>query len=168
MATFIRLKQIESGSALSTAANVGTDLTSSIQSVVSQSLQAELSQSIVNIIVNNVSAILPDGVVSSSAQIEFNQIIGVTDFSSSLYSTRTALVSQVASVYTALDGRVHSLESFSASVDDKVISLEYFSTSVDDRVTSLEYFSSSLDTTFATDVELAVTTSNLNVDMGEW
>jgi hypothetical protein len=140
MANLIRLKQIESGDALSVAANVGSDFSASVQTIVSQSLDTQFSQSIVNIVVNNVGAILPDGLVSSSAQIEFNQIVGVTDFSSSLYSTRTALVSQVASVYTALDSRVDSLE----------------------------VFSSSLNNTYATDIELATTTSNLSVDMGEF
>jgi hypothetical protein len=36
------------------------------------------------------------------------------------------------------------------------------------RVDALEQFSTSLDSGFATDVELAVTTSNLNIDMGEF
>ena len=53
MASLIRLKQIESGSSLELAAGVGADF----------------SQSVIHIIQDNVAATLPDGVVSSSAQI---------------------------------------------------------------------------------------------------
>lgn len=122
MATFIALKQIQSGSALEAAAEVGSDFSQSVIAIVSSSLVA----------------VLPDGIVSSSAQVEFDEIIGVTDFSSSIHSTRTALISQVAAVYTALDARV----------DD------------------LEIFSSSLNSTYATDYELGVTTSVM--DSGEF
>jgi len=59
MATFIRLKQIESGSALQQSAAAGTDFSASVNAIVSQSLETSLSQSIVNIIVNNVQAALP-------------------------------------------------------------------------------------------------------------
>jgi len=53
MANLIRLKQIESGSALTTAASTGTDF----------------SQSVINIITSEVTGILPDGLVSGSTQI---------------------------------------------------------------------------------------------------
>lgn len=69
MANFIRLKQIESGSQLSTAATVGADFSSSVNNIVSQSIETTFSASIVNIITNNVAAVLPDGVISSSLQI---------------------------------------------------------------------------------------------------
>ena len=82
-------------------------------------------------------------------------------FSSSLYNTRTALVSQVASVYTVLDGRTHALEHFTESLNIRANKLEQFSASI-------EIFSASLNNTYATDVELATTTSNLNIDMGEF
>jgi hypothetical protein len=53
MANFIRLKQIESGSALQQSAATGADFSASVNEIVSQSLETTLSQSIVNIIVNN-------------------------------------------------------------------------------------------------------------------
>jgi hypothetical protein len=43
MANLIRLKQIESGSALSTAANIGVDINSSVVSIVSSSLSGALA-----------------------------------------------------------------------------------------------------------------------------
>jgi hypothetical protein len=62
MANLIRLKQIESGSALQTSAEVGTDF----------------SQSVINIITGEVTAVLPDGVVSSSAQLDGSTIKNLT------------------------------------------------------------------------------------------
>lgn len=62
MANLIRLKQIESGSQLSTAAEVGADF----------------SQSVVNIITGEVQAVLPDGVISSSAQLDGSTIKNLT------------------------------------------------------------------------------------------
>lgn len=53
MANLIRLKQIESGSSLQTAADVGSDFT----------------QSVIDIVVNNIEVLLPDGVVSGSSQL---------------------------------------------------------------------------------------------------
>ena len=54
MATLIRLKQIESGSQLQTSADLGNDI----------------SQSVINIVSSSIVGVLPDGIVSSSAQIE--------------------------------------------------------------------------------------------------
>ena len=76
MANFIRLKQIESGSALQTSAAVGTDFSASVNEIVSQSLETTFSSSIINIITNNVGAVLPDGVISSSAQIILGDTTG--------------------------------------------------------------------------------------------
>lgn len=53
MASLIQLKQIESSSALIAAADVGADF----------------SQSVIDIVTSNVQAILPTGVISSSAQL---------------------------------------------------------------------------------------------------
>ena len=78
MANFIRLKQIESGSALQTSAAVGTDFSASVNNIVSQSLETTFSASIVNIITNNVGAVLPDGVISSSAQLNGTTIKNLT------------------------------------------------------------------------------------------
>ena len=60
MATFIRLKQVESGSFLNTAAEIGQDL----------------SQSVVNIITGEVVAVLPEGIISSSTQIVLGDTVG--------------------------------------------------------------------------------------------
>ena len=78
MANLIRLKQIESGSALQVSAEVGTDFTASVNSVVSQSLESSLSASVIQIITNNVGAVLPEGVISSSVQLDGSTIKNLT------------------------------------------------------------------------------------------
>jgi|LauGreDrversion4_2_1035121.scaffolds.fasta_scaffold2546021_1 hypothetical protein len=67
MANLIRLKQIESGSALQVSAEVGADF----------------SQSVLNIVINDVGAVLPDGVVSSSAQV-VDILVPLNQFTASL------------------------------------------------------------------------------------
>jgi len=62
MANLIRLKQIESGSALNTAAQVGTDF----------------SASVISVVIGEVSAVLPDGVISSSAQLDGSTLRNIT------------------------------------------------------------------------------------------
>jgi hypothetical protein len=62
MANLIRLKQIESGSALNTAAQVGTDF----------------SASVISVVIGEVSAVLPDGVISSSAQLDGTTLRNIT------------------------------------------------------------------------------------------
>lgn len=147
MATFIRLKQIESGSALQTAAQTGTDFSASVQNAVSQSLQTELSQSIINVIVNNVNAVLPEGVISSSAQIN------ISDTTGSLTGSRVVGGTQASSV--DYDNILNKPTIVSGS--EQVIGI----------LSSLNQFTSSLNDTYATDVELSVT-SSLIVDQGEW
>lgn len=78
MANLIRLKQIESSSAIEAAAVVGTDFTGSVNEVVSSSIQTQFSASIVQIITNNVAAVLPDGVISSSTQLDGTTIKNLT------------------------------------------------------------------------------------------
>jgi hypothetical protein len=68
MASLIRLKQIESSSQLQTSANLGADF----------------SQSVINIVQNEVVGFLPDGVVSSSAQITLLDASGYGAFTESL------------------------------------------------------------------------------------
>ena len=107
MANLIRLKQIESGSSLSTAANVGTNLeatingivansltgsllTSSINIAVSQSINTSLSSSITNI----VSSSLSDALSIITTDVELSAVsasIAATDLaiSSSTYSLNT-------------------------------------------------------------------------------
>jgi hypothetical protein len=132
MATLIRLKQIESGSALQTSAEIGTDF----------------SQSVVNIITSEVQAVLPTGVVSSSAQITLANTVG------DLTGSRVVGGTQASSVDYA-------------NILNKP-TLVSGSTQVIGILDSLNNFTASLDNTFATDVELSVTTSNLNIDMGEF
>jgi hypothetical protein len=62
MANLIRLKQIESGSALQISAEVGADF----------------SQSVLNIVTNDVGAVLPEGVISSSAQLDGTTLRNIT------------------------------------------------------------------------------------------
>jgi hypothetical protein len=62
MANLIRLKQIESGSALQVSAEVGSDF----------------SQSVLNIVINDVGAVLPEGVISSSAQLDGSTLRNIT------------------------------------------------------------------------------------------
>lgn len=155
MATFIRLKQIESGSALQTAAATGTDFSASVQQAVSQSLQTELSQSIINVIVNNVNAVLPDGIISSSTQVNLSQASGNIS-SSQIIGTILADSVDFADIINK-----PTLVSGSEQIIDILIPLNQHSASINT-------FTASLDSTFATDIELAVTTSNLNIDMGEF
>jgi hypothetical protein len=148
MANLIRLKQIESGSALTTAAETGTNFSSSVNQIVSQSLETTFSASIINIITNNVGAVLPDGVISSSIQVILSDTTG------SLSGSRV----------------IGDIAATSVNYED-IIGLPTLvsgSTQVIGILDSLNTFTSSLDNTFATDVELAVTTSNLSIDMGEF
>jgi len=107
MANLIRLKQIESGSALTTAANVGSSLTASINDIVasaltgsvltasiniavSQSINTSLSSSITNI----VSASLSGALSIITTDVELSAVsasIAATDLaiSSSTYSLNT-------------------------------------------------------------------------------
>jgi hypothetical protein len=155
MANLIRLKQIESGSALQTSAEVGTNFSASVNNVVSQSLENTLSASIVNIITNNVVAVLPEGVISSSAQI----VIG--DTSGQLSGSR--VIGDIAATsinYEDIIG-LPTLVSGSAQIIDILIPLNQHSASINQ-------FTASLDNTYATDAELSVSQSNISIDMGEW
>ena len=110
MANLIRLKQIESSSFLETAGAIGQDFSQSVNSIVSQSIETTFSASIVQIITNNVGAVLPEGVVSGSTQI---------------------------------------------------VELGFTTTS------SFHQYTSSLGDTFATDLEVYITASNI-IDQGEF
>jgi hypothetical protein len=148
MANFIRLKQIESGSALQTSAAVGTDFSASVNSIVSQSIETTFSSSIINIITNNVGAVLPDGVISSSIQVILSDTTG------SLTGSRVVGGTQASAVdYENVLNRPTLV-----SGSSQIISI----------LEPLNQFTASLDNTFATDAELAVTTSNLSIDMGEF
>ena len=132
MATLIRLKQLESGSFLNTAATIGQDF----------------EQSVVDIVQGEIVAFLPDGVVSSSAQIVLGNTVG------QLSGSRV----------------IGDIAATSVNYEDIVglPTLVSGSTQIIGILNSLNEFTASLDNTFATDVELSVTTSNLNIDMGEF
>jgi hypothetical protein len=147
MANFIRLKQIESGSALTTAASTGADFSASVQNAVSESLQTSLSQSIINVIVNNVEAILPEGVISSSAQVNLSLASG--NISSS------QIIGEILADSIDFADVVNKPTLVSGSA--QVIGI----------LNSLNQFTGSLNDTYATDAELT-TTSSLIVDQGEW
>jgi hypothetical protein len=164
MANLIRLKQIESGSALSTAAETGTNFSASVNTIVSQSLQSSLSQSIINIITNNVGATLPAGVVSGSSQIYISGTIGYSDIATDI---EVAVISSSLSASQVLISSSIS-SSIAATLSGSLSSITILSSSVKTRLDSLELFSSSLDNTYATDAEVYVSQSNINIDMGEW
>lgn len=155
MANLIRLKQIESGSQLNTAATVGSDFSASVNEIVSQSLETTFSASIVQIITNNVGAVLPDGVISSSAQIILQDTTGQLSGSRIIGDIAATSVN-----YENIIG-LPTLISGSEQVVDILIPLNQHSASINE-------FTASLDNTFATDAELAFSQSNISVDMGEW
>lgn len=155
MANLIRLKQIESGSALQTSAAVGTDFSASVNNIVSQSIETTFSASIVQIITNNVGAVLPDGVISSSAQIVLADTIGQISGSRVIGDIAATSVN-----YEDIVG-LPTLVSGSEQIIDVLLPLNQHSS-------SLNQFTASLDGTFATDAELAFTTSHLSIDMGEF
>ena len=148
MATFIRLKQIESGSALNTAAQVGSDF----------------SQSVVNIITGEVTAVLPDGIVSSSSQIFITGTIGYSDIATDIEVA--VISSSISSSQILISSSISS--SIATTLSGSLSSITILSSSVNNRLNSLELFSSSLDTTYATDAELSISQSNIDIDMGEW
>ena len=173
MANLIRLKQIESGSALSTAAETGTNFSESVNTIISQSLQSSLSQSIINIITNNVGATLPAGVVSGSSQIYISGTIGYSDIatdievaviSSSLSASQVLISSSISSSIAAtLSGSSLSVTALSQSVSAslRAITTSYTTTS------SFHSYTASLGDTFATDLEVYLTASNI-IDQGEF
>jgi hypothetical protein len=138
MANLIRLKQIESGSALTTAAATGTDF----------------SQSVINIVASEVVGILPDGIISSSAQIVLGDTTGQLSGSRVIGDIAATSVN-----YENIIG-LPTLVSSSQQVIGILDSLNQFSSSINQ-------FSSSLDNGFATDAELTLTSSQI-IDQGEW
>jgi len=157
MANLIRLKQIESGSALQQSAQIGTDF----------------SQSVIDIIQDNVAATLPDGVVSSSAQIYITGTIGYNDIatdievaviSSSLSASQVLISSSISSSIAAtLSGSILSVTALSQSVSAslRAITTSYTTTA------SFHSYTASLGDTFATDYEVYVTSSAI-IDQGEF
>ena len=126
MANLIRLKQIESGSALSTSAQIGTDF----------------SQSVINIVQDNIAATLPDGIVSGSSQIFITGTIGYNDLATDL---EVAVVSS----------------SIAATISVVAAGTGFVTTG------SFHAYTSSLGNTFATDQEVYLTASAI-IDQGEF
>jgi hypothetical protein len=157
MASLIRLKQIESGSSLEQAAEVGQDF----------------SQSVINIVQSEVAGILPDGVVSGSSQIYITGTIGYNDIatdlevaviSSSLSASQVLISSSISSSIAAtLSGSALSVTALSQSVSASlyIISSSYTTTA------SFHSYTASLGDTFATDIEVYLTASNI-IDQGEF
>jgi hypothetical protein len=126
MANLIRLKQIESGSALQTSAAIGTDF----------------SQSVIDIIQDNVAATLPNGIVSGSSQIFITGTIGYNDIATDLE------VSVISS-------------SIAATISVVAAGTGFLTTG------SFHAYTSSLGNTFATDQEVYLTASAI-IDQGEF
>ena len=180
MANLIRLKQIEGSTQLEAAISAGNAISASggnfavaVSNAVSQSLETSLSASIINIITNNVGAALPAGVVSGSSQIYISGTIGYNDLatdlevavvSASISSSQALISSSIsASIATTLSGSVLSITALSQSVSAslRAITTSYTTTS------SFHSYTSSLGDTFATDVEVYLTASNI-IDQGEF
>lgn len=157
MANLIRLKQIESGSALQTSAEVGSDF----------------SQSVIDIVQGQVVGILPNGIVSGSSQIYISGTIGYNDIatdievaviSSSLSASQVLISSSISSSIAAtLSGSSLSVTALSQSVS---ASLNLFNSSFT-TTSSFHSYTSSLGNTFATDLEVYLTSSNI-IDQGEF
>jgi hypothetical protein len=138
MATLIRLKQIESGSALEQSAAAGADF----------------SQSVIDIVETQIVAILPDGLISSSTQVNLSLASGNISSSNIVGDIVANSIDFVNIVNKP------TIVSGSAQVVGILTPLNSFSASINT-------FTSSLDNGFATDAELTLT-SSLILDQGEW
>jgi len=147
MANLIKLKQIEGSEQLQSAISAGEAIGSgsfatAVDSAVSQSLQTSLSASIINIITNNVGAVLPAGVVSGSSQIFITGTIGYNDIATDLE------VSVISS-------------SIAATISVVAAGTGFLTTG------SFHAYTASLGNIFATDVEVFQTASAI-IDQGEF
>jgi hypothetical protein len=153
MASLIRLKQIESGSSLSQAAGVGADFSASVYEIIDGA-----------------------GLISSSAQVILQQTTGQLSGSKIVGDIQATSVdyTNVLNKPTLVSGSSQidatSTTNWTTGIKSQLNSNTVVSgsTQVIGILSSLNQFTASLDNTFATDAELAVTTSNLNIDMGEF
>ncbi len=153
MASLIRLKQIESGSSLSQAASVGSDFSSSVYEIIDGA-----------------------GLISSSAQVILQQTTGQLSGSKIVGDIQATSVdyTNVLNKPTLVSGSSQidatSTTNWTTGIKSQLNSNTVVSgsTQVIGILSSLNQFTASLDNTFATDAELAVTTSNLSIDMGEF
>ena len=150
MATLIRLKQIESGSSLQQAAGVGNDF----------------SQSVINIIQNEVVGSLPDGVVSSSAQINlvsasnYGEFVVKLDLTMSSDLETRVVSSSLAQTIGILSQTYVTTGSFNSYTQS--VSQSFSASSA-----THNQFSSSLNSIYATDYEVYITSSQI-IDQGEF
>ena len=150
MASLIRLKQIESGSSLELAAGVGADF----------------SQSVIDIIQDNVAATLPAGVVSSSAQINLVSASNYAGFVVQLDLTmssdleRQIVSSSLAQTIGILSQTYVTTGSFNSYTQS--VSQSFSASSATHNA-----FSSSLNSIYATDYEVYITSSQI-IDQGEF
>ena len=142
MANLIRLKQIESGSALNTAASVGQDFSQSVFEIIDAA-----------------------GLISSSVQVNVLQTTNFSGFSSSISTSFADVYMELASITGSIESGLSASVATSFSQSNAIFT--QFSSSLDTRVDALESFSSSLDNGFATDAELTLTSSQI-IDQGEW
>ncbi len=153
MASLIRLKQIESGSSLSQAASVGSDFSASVYEIIDGA-----------------------GLISSSAQVILQQTTGQLSGSKIVGDIQATSVdyTNVLNKPTLVSGSSQidatSTTNWITGIKSQLNSNTVVSgsTQVVGILSSLNQFTASLDNTFATDAELAVTTSNLSIDMGEF
>ena len=150
MASLIRLKQIESGSSLELAASVGADF----------------SQSVIDIITTEVEGLLPDGVVSSSAQINLVSASNYAGFVVQLDLTMSSdletrvVSSSLAQTIGILSQTYLTTGSFNSYTQS--VSQSFSASSV-----TFNQFSSSLNDIYATDYEVYITSSQI-IDQGEF
>jgi len=163
MANLIRLKQIESGSSLSTAANVGANLETTINGIVANSLTGSLLTSSINIAVSQsintslsssittiVSASLSGALSIIATDVEVSAVsasIAATNLtiSSSISSSNYSLSSSVSASLSLISSSIASVTGdFSASVSNTFATQSSNLTSVS---SSLNAFTSSIGLT---------------------
>jgi hypothetical protein len=155
MASLIRLKQIENSLALETAATVGLAIGT-----------GSFTDTVIHIIQDNVTATLPDGVVSSSAQIEllsasgYDAFVVNLDISMSSDLERNVVSSSLAQTIGILSQTYVTTGSFNSYTQS--VSQSFSASSV-----IFNEFSSSLDSVYATDYEVYITSSYI-LDQGEF
>lgn len=113
---------------------------------------------------------LPAGIVSSSAQVNYTQVVNKPTTISAFQKNSITANNRFREVTYSTDSgsvstRLTNLESFSSSLDD-TYATDADVTSVSTRVTNLESFSSSLDATYATDADLSSVSSSLASSIG--
>jgi hypothetical protein len=143
MATLIRLKQIESSSALTSASAIGAEFNDAVFEIIDGA-----------------------GLISSSAQVNLVSASNYDGFVVQLDMTMSSdletrvVSSSLAQTLGILSQTYVTTGSFNSYTQS-------FSSSVTTRVSDLEGFSSSLDSIFATDYEVYVTASHI-LDQGEF